>query len=113
VSQPTKRDRILDAAEALFAERGYDGVTLRQIASEARVDVALASYHFGKKLDLFNAVFERRADALNRSRLEALRRVQQGTHQQAQQLSKSLKPSCAPSSSLRRMRIQAGGIIWH
>jgi AcrR family transcriptional regulator len=77
VSQPTKRDRILDAAEALFAERGYDGVTLRQIASEARVDVALASYHFGKKLDLFNAVFERRADALNRSRLEALRRVQQ------------------------------------
>lgn len=77
MSQPTKRDRILDAAEALFAERGYDGVTLRQIASEARVDVALASYHFGKKLDLFNAVFERRADALNRSRLEALRRVQQ------------------------------------
>ena len=77
MSQPTKRDRILDAAEALFAERGYDGVTLRQIASEARVDVALASYHFGKKLDLFNAVFERRADALNRSRLDALRRVQQ------------------------------------
>ena len=77
MSQPTKRDRILDAAEALFAERGYDGVTLRQIASEAGVDVALASYHFGKKLDLFNAVFERRAEALNRSRLEALRQVQQ------------------------------------
>jgi AcrR family transcriptional regulator len=76
VNQPTKRDRILDAAEALFAERGYDGVTLRQIASEAGVDVALASYHFGKKLDLFNAVFERRAEALNRSRLEALRNVQ-------------------------------------
>ncbi len=76
MSQPTKRDRILDAAEALFAERGYDGVTLRQIASEAGVDVALASYHFGKKLDLFNAVFERRAEALNRSRLEALRNVQ-------------------------------------
>ena len=79
MSQPTKRDRILDAAEALFAERGYDGVTLRQIASEAGVDVALASYHFGKKLDLFNAVFERRAEALNRSRLEALRQVQQAS----------------------------------
>lgn len=79
MSQPTKRDRILDAAEALFAERGYDGVTLRQIASEAGVDVALASYHFGKKLDLFNAVFERRAEALNRSRLEALRKVQQAS----------------------------------
>ena len=75
----TKRDRILDVAEALFAEHGYDGVTLRQIARGAGVDVALASYHFGKKLDLFNAVFERRADYLNEARREALRRVQQST----------------------------------
>ena len=72
-----KRDRILDVAEALFAEHGYDGVTLRQIARGAGVDVALASYHFGKKLDLFNAVFERRADYLNEARSEALRKVQQ------------------------------------
>lgn len=72
----SKRDRILDAAEALFAERGFDGVTLRQIASSAGVDVALANYHFGKKLALFNAVFERRAALLNQSRLDALRKVQ-------------------------------------
>ncbi|MGB0188150.1 MAG: TetR/AcrR family transcriptional regulator [Aequoribacter sp.] len=72
----SKRDRILDAAEALFAERGFDGVTLRQIASSAGVDVALANYHFGKKLELFNAVFERRAALLNQSRLDALRKVQ-------------------------------------
>jgi AcrR family transcriptional regulator len=67
-----KRDRILDAAEELFAEHGYDGVTLRRIATAAGVDVALASYHFGKKLDLFQAVFQRRAATLNESRLEAL-----------------------------------------
>ena len=73
----SKRDRILDAAEALFAERGFDGVTLRQIASSAGVDVALANYHFGKKLELFDAVFERRAALLNQSRLDALRKVQQ------------------------------------
>lgn len=72
----SKRDRILDAAEALFAERGFDGVTLRQIASSAGVDVALANYHFGKKLELFNAVFERRSALLNQSRLDALRKVQ-------------------------------------
>ena len=71
-----RRERILDAAEALFAERGYDGVTLRQIAKRAEVDVALASYHFGKKLDLFEAVFKRRAQTLNDSRLEALRAKQ-------------------------------------
>lgn len=73
----SKRERILDVAEELFAEHGYDGVTLRQIAGGADVDVALASYHFGKKLDLFNAVFERRADLLNESRHEALLKVQQ------------------------------------
>jgi AcrR family transcriptional regulator len=67
-----KRDRILDAAEELFAEHGYDGVTLRRIATAAGVDVALASYHFGKKLDLFQAVFTRRAATLNESRLDAL-----------------------------------------
>ncbi|MEE4237300.1 MAG: TetR/AcrR family transcriptional regulator [Anderseniella sp.] len=71
-----KRDRILDAAEELFAEHGYDGVTLRRIATAAGVDVALASYHFGKKLDLFQAVFQRRAATLNESRLEALAECQ-------------------------------------
>jgi AcrR family transcriptional regulator len=69
-------ERILDAAEELFALHGYDGVTLRQIARRAGVDVALASYHFGKKLDLFQAVFERRAAFLNQARRDALRRCQ-------------------------------------
>ena len=64
-AETPRRERILDAAEALFAEHGYDGVTLRQIATRAGVDVALANYHFGKKLDLFQAVFERRAALLN------------------------------------------------
>ena len=72
----SKRDRILDVAEELFAERGFDGVTLRQIATGADVDVALASYHFGKKLDLFQAVFDRRAADLNNSRREALHACQ-------------------------------------
>lgn len=68
----SKKDRILDAAEQLFARRGYDGVTLRQIASQAGVDVALASYHIGNKHELFEAVFVRRAGLLNKSRAEAL-----------------------------------------
>ena len=72
----SKRERILDVAEELFALHGYDGVTLRRIATSAKVDVALASYHFGKKLDLFKAVFERRAAYLNESRREALRHCQ-------------------------------------
>ncbi|MBC6412201.1 MAG: TetR/AcrR family transcriptional regulator [Hyphomonadaceae bacterium] len=68
----SRRDKILDAAEALFAERGYDGVTLRQIAALAAVDVALTNYHFGTKKDLFTTVFHRRAAILNKVRDEAL-----------------------------------------
>lgn len=72
VSNSSKRDRILDVAEELFAKHGFDGVTMRQIANGAGVDVALASYHFGKKRDVFDAVFMRRGDMLNSSRREVL-----------------------------------------
>ncbi|WP_323844087.1 TetR/AcrR family transcriptional regulator [Microbulbifer magnicolonia] len=68
-----RRELILDAAEELFALHGYDGVTLRQIANLAGVDVALTSYYFGPKQELFNAVLERRGQILNDARLEALR----------------------------------------
>ena len=68
----SRRTRILDAAEKLFAEHGYDGVTLRAIAREADVDVALANYHFGRKHELFEATFMRRAELLNRWRIKAL-----------------------------------------
>ncbi|PLW69152.1 TetR/AcrR family transcriptional regulator [Pseudohalioglobus lutimaris] len=81
-SPSPKSERILDVAEELFALHGYDGVTLRQIANGAGVDVALASYHFGKKLDLFNAVFQRRAGKLNESRLSALRACQKNAGDQ-------------------------------
>jgi AcrR family transcriptional regulator len=71
-AKPLRRTAILDAAEAQFAQHGYDGVNLRAIAREAGVDVALANYHFGKKRDLFDAVLMRRADVLNAWRLKAL-----------------------------------------
>ena len=70
--KPVRRTAILDAAEAQFAQHGYDGVNLRAIARDAGVDVALANYHFGKKRDLFDAVLMRRAEVLNAWRLKAL-----------------------------------------
>jgi len=47
------RESILDAARAQFAQHGYGGATLRAIATEAGVDVALVSYYFGSKSGLF------------------------------------------------------------
>jgi AcrR family transcriptional regulator len=72
-AEPGTAERILDAAEKLFAESGYDGVSLRAITAEAGVELALANYHFGPKLDLFRAVVRRRAEALNAERLALLR----------------------------------------
>jgi AcrR family transcriptional regulator len=70
-SQAT-RDRILDAAEKLFAERGFHGVSIRDVTGAAEVDVALVAYHFGNKQGLLEAVFMRRAADLNDERLARL-----------------------------------------
>lgn len=54
-----KAATILMAAERLFAERGYHAVTLREIAAEAQVPLALVGYYHGPKQSLFEAVFAR------------------------------------------------------
>ncbi len=64
--------RLLDAAEQLFAERGFYGVTTRQVGSAAGVDDALIYYHFESKWGLFNAVFARRARVLLAARHDSL-----------------------------------------
>ncbi|HEX6866927.1 MAG TPA: TetR/AcrR family transcriptional regulator [Caulobacteraceae bacterium] len=63
---------ILDAAEGLFARHGFYGVTIRQVAAEAGVDTALIHYYFGAKRELFDAVFLRRAEIVNRERIESM-----------------------------------------
>lgn len=69
------RERLLDEAERLFAHHGFDGVSIRDITKAAGVDVALASYHFGAKEKLFDAVFQRRAEAMNARRMVLLEDV--------------------------------------
>src|SRR5918912_3213202 len=55
---PDTRATILDAARALFAERGFAGTTIRGVASAAGVDAALVHHYFGTKDDLFLAAME-------------------------------------------------------
>lgn len=66
------KSKILLAAETIFGEVGFESATVRTIAREANVDVALINYHFGSKNGLLEAVLERRADAIHSHRLEAL-----------------------------------------
>lgn len=71
-SPDTTRDKILDAAEALFGERTFDTVSLRDITQRADVTLALASYHFGTKDRLFADIVARRASILSDLRRERL-----------------------------------------
>src|SRR5208283_3415016 len=65
--------RLLDAAEKLFAEHGFDGVGMRQLADEAKVNLGAATYHFGSKESLFIETFMRRFRPMNEERLRLLR----------------------------------------
>lgn len=67
------RARILDAAEIEFADHGFDGASVRQIALRADVPVALINYHFGSKEGLYKAIFEMRAPMIIDQRIEGLR----------------------------------------
>jgi AcrR family transcriptional regulator len=58
-----KREHILDIAENLIAEFGYEGTSTRLLAKEAGVNVAMISYYFGSKEKLFEAMVERRTNS--------------------------------------------------
>lgn len=73
--RPTRedsRERLLDAAEQLFADRGFDGVPVRDITEHAGTRLAEINDQFGGKQELFEAVVRRRAAVLNAQRLARL-----------------------------------------
>jgi AcrR family transcriptional regulator len=71
----TSRDRLLDAAERLFGENGIRATSIRDLTQEAQVNLAAVNYHFGSKEKLIAAVLARRADPVNRHRMEMLDQV--------------------------------------
>src|SRR6476620_38178 len=69
------KDRILGAAEELFAAQGFASTSLRQVTSRADVNIAAVNYHFGSKDNLVNEVFRRRMDEMSAQRLQRLRKA--------------------------------------
>ncbi len=55
-----KKDYILDVAERVFSEKGFDGASTRLISGEAGVNMAMLNYYFGSKEGLFLAIFQRK-----------------------------------------------------
>src|SRR5262245_11783954 len=74
--QHETRTRILDAAEELFMQHGFEGTSMRHLTSRAGVNLAAVNYHFGSKHALIEAVFRRRLDPMNAERIAALDRLE-------------------------------------
>ncbi|MGE5128660.1 MAG: TetR/AcrR family transcriptional regulator [Sphingomonadaceae bacterium] len=70
--QHETRTRILDAAESLFMQHGFEATSMRLLTSTAGVNLAAVNYHFGSKDALIEALFRRRLDPMNAERVAAL-----------------------------------------
>jgi AcrR family transcriptional regulator len=68
-----KQNQIIDAAEKLFAEKGYEGTSVRDIAHEAAVNIAMISYYFGSKEKLMHAIVLK-GTRISRDKLHAIAR---------------------------------------
>lgn len=71
-----RKDIILRTAERLFAKRGFHGVSIRDIADEAGVPLALVGYYYGPKVELYHEIYRQRAGYIQ-ERLTGLARAQQ------------------------------------
>jgi len=71
------RERLLEAGQRLFADRGFKKVTVREICREARANVAAVNYHFGDKLGLYREVLQQAIEAM-RATTEAAREAGAG-----------------------------------
>jgi AcrR family transcriptional regulator len=60
----TVRHRLLDAAEKLFCQKGYDGTSVRDLTMEAKCNVAAVNYYFGGKDKLYLEMFRRQMQAI-------------------------------------------------
>jgi AcrR family transcriptional regulator len=75
------RTRILDAAEELFMQHGFEGTSMRLLTASAGVNLAAVNYHFGSKDALIEALFRRRLDPMNAARIAALESLEAEGHQ--------------------------------
>jgi AcrR family transcriptional regulator len=105
------KQRILDAAERLFAAHGFAGTSLRAITKEAGVNLAAVHYHFGTKEDLLRAVLSRIVVPVNRERLQMLEQVEAAAGDGPPSLEGILEAFIAPDLRLIRDLGERGVII--
>jgi AcrR family transcriptional regulator len=102
------KTRILDAAERLFVEHGFEATSLRSLTSAAGVNLAAVNYHFGSKEELFQAVLTRRLDPMNQERIELLGRIEREAGGRTLSCEKILFAMLIPALKLARDEKRGG-----
>jgi AcrR family transcriptional regulator len=110
-SSASTRRRILEAAETLFVEHGFDGTSLRMLTTAARANLAAVHYHFGGKEELFRAMLAARFDALNDERIALLAQYEKRSAGRALECETILGALFRPCLQLaREARAQGAGV---
>lgn len=105
------REKILSVALALFAESGFDAVSLRDLTSAANVNLGAIGYHFGSKNGLIKAVFERLAEPVNRTRLAQLEAYEREIAPKALSVERIVRALVEPS--VRFAKDQTGDGVYY
>ena len=108
VADAGTKARILDAAEVLFMEHGFEATSLRQLTTAAGVNLAAVNYHFGGKEELFQAVLTRRLDPMNQERIELLDALEREAGGKAATCEKILAAMLIPALRLARDEKRGG-----
>jgi AcrR family transcriptional regulator len=107
-TQNQTRERILDSAERLFADHGFEGASIRAIVEAARVNLAAVHYHFRSKEALLEAVLTRRISVVNEARLHSLEQAEAAAAPHAPSVEQVLRAFIVPTVEFAQ-RTQAGG----
>ena len=102
------KEKILDTAEALFMEHGFEATSLRAITTAAGVNLAAVNYHFGSKEELFQTVLSRRLDPMNQERVDLLAELERSAAPDAVPCDRILTAMFIPALKLAR-NPQRGG----
>tara|TARA_B100001094_G_scaffold291326_1_gene309681 strand:+ start:337 stop:966 length:630 start_codon:yes stop_codon:yes gene_type:complete len=111
MTKRSTKDRILDAAEALFALNGSSGASLRAITQRAKVNLAAVHYHFGSKDRLLEAVLARRLLPLNTERIRRLENYQKEAGRKKVRLENVIEAMVGPALRLSRDENEGGRIF--
>lgn len=111
MAKRSTKDRILDAAEALFALNGSSGASLRAITRRAKVNLAAVHYHFGSKDRLLEAVLARRLLPLNAERIRRLETYKKEAGREKVRLENIIEAMVGPALRLSRDENKRGRIF--